>query len=71
MRMLPKYFCETCGYRSRFQISKYREFMGYYTLVILRCKRCGEQVERTKDVLGRVVSKQVTKEGKKRKERMT
>lgn len=45
--------------------------MGYYTLVILRCKRCREQVERTKDVLGRVVSKQVTKEGKKRKERMT
>lgn len=66
--MLPKYFCENCGYRSRFQVSRWSEFMGYYTLVILRCKRCGEKVERTKDVLGRVCSKQVTKESKKRKE---
>lgn len=69
MRMLSKYFCETCGFRSRLQISKHSEFMGYYTLVTLRCKRCGDEVERTNDVLGRVCAAHVKKESKERKER--
>lgn len=69
MRILPKYFCETCGFRSRLQISRHSEFMGYYTLVTLRCKRCGEQVEKTSDVLGRVCAAHLTEENNKRKKK--
>lgn len=58
---IPKYFCKNCGFKNVFQVSRFNDFIGYATLVTIRCKECGEQVNLSKDVIGAVCSKHLNK----------
>lgn len=64
--MLPKYICKNCGFKRWYQVSRYNQFIGIATIITVRCKECGEQVDITKDVIESICCDKLVKQDKKR-----
>lgn len=55
-RMIPKYYCQTCGkFKNRNEVKKIKVLSHIAIFIRYECKYCHKQVEESKTVLERII----------------